>query len=146
MARERAKLTEKQERILIQCQLMGLTPRDMQQISNRLIALQKEREYKDEVAAAVDGLSWAKTKNGWQITDSHGKVFECVKKSKSNRGYYDRGYSWDVTIGKPGTRFKTKVIRDVGFYVNPYITGKLCPENSKDLLALLSGIQKGRIS
>lgn len=146
MARERAKLTEKQERILVQCQLMGLTPQDMQQISNRLIALQKEREYKEEVAEAVNNLSWSSTKNGWQIVDQNGKTFECVKKLKSNRNYYDRRYSWDVTIDKPGTRYKTKTIRDVGFYMNPYIPAKLCPENSKDLLALLSGIQKGRIS
>ena len=76
MARERAKLTEKQERILVQCQLMGLTPQDMQQISNRLIALQKEREYKEEVAEAVNNLSWSSTKNGWQIVDQNGKTFE----------------------------------------------------------------------
>lgn len=146
MPRERAKLSEKQERILVQCQLMGLTPSDMQQISNRLIALQKEREYKDEVAEAVNGLTWTATKKGWLITDQQGKRFECVKKVKPNRNYFDRRYSWDVTIDKPGTRYKAKTIRDVGFYKNPYIPAKLCPENNKDLFALLSGIQKGRIS
>ena len=44
MTRVRAKLTDKQERILVQAQLMGLTPRDMTQISNRVVALQKEAE------------------------------------------------------------------------------------------------------
>ena len=34
MTRVRSPLTEKQERILVQCQLMGLTTRDMTQISN----------------------------------------------------------------------------------------------------------------
>ena len=53
MARERAKLSDKQERILVQCQLMGLTPSDMTQISNRLVALERERGFKADIAEAV---------------------------------------------------------------------------------------------
>ncbi len=146
--RERAKLSDKQERILVQCQLMGLTPRDMQQISNRLIALQKEAEWRKEIADHSAGLVWSKTTNGWKVTDSQGKTFVCDKvwKSRGSRSYYERPYGWDINISKPGTRFKSKDIKDVSVYVDPYIPARLCPEKSKDLYSLIVAIHKGRVS
>ncbi len=149
MARERAKLTDKQERILVQCQLMGLTPRDMQQISNRLIALQKESEWRKEIAETSAGSTWTRSDKGWQVTDSQGKIFDCTKviRSRSNRSWYsDSHYGWNIEISKPGTRFKNKSIKDVTVYVDPYIPARLCPENSKDLYSLLTAIHRGRIS
>ena len=71
MARERAKLTDKQERILVQCQLMGLTTRDMTQISNRLVALERERAFKADIAEAVADKTWTKVDKGWQIVDTN---------------------------------------------------------------------------
>jgi hypothetical protein len=44
MARGRAALTDKEERILIQAQLMGLSTASMVKIGNRLKALEQERE------------------------------------------------------------------------------------------------------
>ena len=58
MPRGRKALTDKQERILVQCQLMGLTTADMVQISNRLRALDKEREFKSRVNEFASGFTW----------------------------------------------------------------------------------------
>ena len=145
MARERAKLSEKQERILVQCQLMGLTPRDMQQISNRLIALQKESEWRKEVADVSAGMSWEKTDKGWKIVDSQGKTFVFAK-ANNKISRWDNNRRWDVEVSKPGTRFKVKQIKDVNVYIDPYITARVCPDNSKELFGLLNSVFKGRIS
>lgn len=147
MARERAKLSEKQERILIQCQLMGLTPKDMQQISNRLIALEREAAWKREIEEASHSMTWGKSEKGWIITTDDGRVFDCkrVKKDRS-RNWYDRSSSsWDVEITKPTTRFKPKQIKDVGVYVDQYIPARMCPDNSKDLYGLVLAIHNGRV-
>lgn len=148
MARERAKLTDKQERILVQAQLMGLTPHDMQQISNRLIALEKEATWKREVAAACQDLHIGKSDKGWIITDNDGKIYNCVKvpKARNSRSWYESNSNWEVHISKPTTRFKERTVKDVAIYVDQYIPARLCPENNKELYGLMLGIKNGRIS
>ena len=148
MARERAKLTDKQERILVQCQLMGLTTRDMTQISNRLVALEKEREFRAEISDAAADKTWTKTDNGWRIVDSQGRVYEChkVKRSSRHQSYWDHSiYSWDVNISGKDKRFKSKKLSDITVHIDHGITSRICPENSKDLYSLLKGIKNGRI-
>lgn len=150
MARERAKLTDKQERILVQCQLMGLTTRDMTQISNRLVALEREREWLADINDSAAGCTWTqKGTKGWTIVDTDGKTYECKghKKSSRSQSYWDRAiYAWDVKITKPGTRMKEKTLSDVTVHVDPYVTARICPENSKDLYSLLKAIKNKRIS
>lgn len=149
MARERAKLTDKQERILVQCQLMGLTTRDMTQISNRLVALEREARQKQEIGEATQGMTWVKVDKGWRITDSHGRVYDCrkVKVNKRHQSYWDRQvYAWDVEISGKDKRYKTKNLKEVTVSIDYQITAKLCPENSKELYALLNGIRVGKIS
>lgn len=149
MARERAKLSDKQERILVQCQLMGLTPSDMTQISNRLVALEKERAFKADIAEAVGDKTWTKMVNGWRIMDSQGRVYECQKAKPGKRHpcYWDRQvFAWDVKISGRDKRFKEKMLSDITVHIEHGITGRICPENSKELYALLKGIKNGRIS
>ena len=149
MARERAKLTDKQERILVQCQLMGLTTRDMTQISNRLVALEKEREFLSEISDAVAGKTWTKIDKGWTIVDSQGRVYECRKSKpgKRHQSYWDRQvFVWDVAISGKDKRFKSKMLSDITVHIDHGITARICPENSKELYALLKGIKSGRIS
>jgi hypothetical protein len=150
MARERAKLTDKQERILVQCQLMGLTTRDMTQISNRLVALEKEREWRADIDNAASGCTWEKLKvHGWKITASDGKIYECTRhvKSKRSQSYWDRSvYAWNINVSKPGTRFKGKILQDITFHIDPYVTARICPENSKELYGLLKAIKNGRMN
>ena len=150
MARDRAKLTDKQERILVQCQLMGLTTRDMTQISNRLVALEREREWLRDIDESKADCEWQRVgTTGWVITHRDGKIYTCTpyKKSNKQQSYWDRSiYAWDVKINKPGTRFKEKVLSDVTLYVDRNVTARICPENSKELYGLLSAIKNKRIS
>jgi len=149
MARERAKLTDKQERILVQCQLMGLTTRDMTQISNRLVALEREREFKAAIAEATADKTWTKVDKGWTIIDSSGRTYECCKAKigKRHQSYWDRQvFAWDIAISGPDKRYKAKTLRDITVHIDHGITGRICPENSKELYALLKGIKNGRIS
>jgi len=149
MARERAKLTDKQERILVQCQLMGLTTRDMTQISNRLVALEREREFKSDIADATADKTWTRISLGWRIVDSSGRVYECqkAKPGKRHQSYWDRQvFVWDVAISGKDKRFKAKTLSDITVHIDHGITARICPENSKELYALLKAIKNGRIS
>lgn len=149
MARERAKLTDKQERILVQCQLMGLTTRDMTQISNRLVALEKERGFLSDIADATADKTWTRISLGWRIVDSSGRVYECqkAKPGKRHQSYWDRQvFVWDVAISGKDKRFKAKTLSDITVHIDHGITARICPENSKELYALLKAIKNGRIS
>lgn len=141
MARGRAKLTEKQERILIQAQLMGLTPRDMQQISNRLIALQKEADEIKKIGETTQGYSWIKTSNGtWNVTTPDGYLCEFSKGSSGKRSYWERTKDYTVKVTKPGTAFKPRQMKK-GIGVRDEWIAKLCPEKSKELYALICWAQ-----
>lgn len=138
MSRTRAKLSDKQERILVQCQLMGLTPRDMQQISNRLIALQKEAKLKSEISQTIEGYSWIKNdKNSWTITTPEGYVCKFGRALKNNSFRWDNSKDYPLSITKPGTVFKTRVIQKNSVSLNHDWRAKFCPENSKELLGMI---------
>jgi hypothetical protein len=146
MARQRAALSEKQERILVQCQLMGLTTADMIQISNRLKALEVERDLICEVDAVKQGCSWEPIPKGWRITARDGRIFDCKVANKTkSRSYWETTLGdWDVDITKPGTRFKPKMIIGAPLYAGDNIKKTLCPENSKELFYLLKQIHYKR--
>lgn len=137
MPRERAKLTDKQERILVQAQLMGLTPRDMQQIGNRLVALKKEAEDKAEISESISGYSWTKDKDHWVITTPEGYVVKFIKGKTGRSSYYHHSWDYHVTIDKPGTAFKTRRIQKNSINIRQDWRSRLCPENSKELYAMI---------
>ena len=137
MARGRAKLTEKQERILIQAQLMGLTPQDMQRISNRLIALQKEADEIKKIGENIQGFSWIKTDKGtWNVTTPDGYLCEFSKGNSGKRSYWERTKDYKVKVTKPGTAFKPRNFTK-GISIRDGWTARLCPEGSKELYALI---------
>ena len=137
MPRERAKLTDKQERILVQAQLMGLTPSDMQKVSNRLIALQKEAEDKREIAETIEGYSWTKDKLSWVVTTPDGYVVKFVKGKTGKSGYYHQSWDYHISIDKPGTAFKTRRLQKNSINILQEWRSKLCPENSKELYGMI---------
>ena len=143
MARERSKLTDKQERILVQAQLMGLTPRDMQQISNRLIAIQKEAADKLEIQKVIEGYSWTKNdKDSWTITTSDGYVCKFGKCGKGKGHYWETLKEYPITITKPGTAFKTRVLQKKQVSIRDDWRAKLCPENSKELYGMIKWVSQ----
>ena len=149
MPRGRKQLTDKQERILIQCQLMGLTTADLVTISNRLKALDIEREFKAKVAEATAGFSWTvKNKREFTITDQAGHVYEVKCYSDySNRDWNHRGSDYaKITVSKPGTRFKTRTVSDhkITNSWNDTEIVSACPEGSKYLYRVMRDIKSGR--
>ncbi len=144
MARGRAKLSDKQERILVQAQLMGLTARDMQQIGNRLMALKKEAEDKAEIADTIAGFSWTQIKDetrkdekGWCVDTPDGYRIDAFRIKRGTGGWDSYNWTFDFRITKPGTRFNTRVIKDKKLYI-PYDWKKgQMPDESKELYAII---------
>lgn len=149
MPRGRKKLTDKQERILIQCQLMGLTTADLVTISNRLKAIDKENEFRAQVSEVTAGFSWKiKNKREFTITGREGHVYDvkCTR-DYSRRSWNDLNHDYAViTVSKPGTRFKTHTISDHRLnkdWADDEVIG-ICPEGSKYLYRVMRDIKKGK--
>lgn len=140
MARERTPLTEKEERILVQAQLMGLSTASMVKIGNRLRALEKEREAVAELNDAVHGFSWegVQTANNLSVVTPKGYTVTATR-STGGKSYW-RHYNWyyEVVISKPGTRFKERRIDGVELRVDYNWKKKHMPANSKELYALIN--------
>jgi hypothetical protein len=149
MPRGRKPLSEKQERVLVQCQLMGLTTADLVTISNRLKALDVEREFKSRVSEVIEGFTWnIKDKRNFTVTDRAGTVYECkCYADYSSRDWTMRGRDFaKITITRPGTRQKPKIISDHRI-VNPWNDPEIvsvCPEGSKYLYRVMRDIKSGR--
>lgn len=136
MARGRVALTDKEEKILLQAQLMGLGTASMVKISNRLKALEKERDDRIDVAEAVGQKTWEKTTKGWNIKTEEGFLFEYVK-IKAERLWSTYTVIWDLRLTKPGTRFKVRHFKNKKSYAQNDWRAKDCPAGSKDLYSLI---------
>jgi|688.fasta_scaffold02866_9 hypothetical protein len=139
MPRGRAKLTEKQERILIQAQLMGLTPQDMQRISNRLIALQKEAEEIRSINEVTQGYTWDEVvrNDHFKISTPEGYVVEAVRGKKGKTHWNSFSWDYDITITKPGTRFKARRYKNKTLTCDYDWKKSLMPAQSKELYSLI---------
>ena len=150
MAKERKKLSDKLERIMVQAQLMGLTTADMITISNRMRALEREREQRVEVDAVASRFTWVPhPTKGWIITDSDdGKVYHVTNRTLDyNSRHWNAGPAirYDITVEKPGTRFHPFTKKD--FRVNPPadMPARIMPDNNKELYSILTNIKRGHI-
>lgn len=139
MARSRAKLSDKEEKILVQAQLMGLTTESMVRIGNRLRALDKERKDKAAIAAACHGITQEKLDDkGWKITVSSGHVLAFTPAKKNGKAWTGwQSKFWNIAVTKPGTRYTPKEIEARDVYQDYTIPNRLCPENSRELYSLI---------
>jgi len=145
MARTRAALSDKQERILVQCQLMGLTTSDMTQISNRLKALDTEREFLHKVKEVSNGMVGTQlSDNLYEIADSSGKKYQFALQARNMRGWGYATNTWNVTVSKPGTRMATKEFHKIDINSNNEVIARLCPQQSKIMFSLMTAIYNGR--
>lgn len=145
MARERVALTDKEEKILIQAQLMGLSTGSMIKIGNRLKALELERDRKAEINQVVSEYTYKEKadKKGWEVTEKDGKVWHFTNKRKTRKGNWSSipELYFDITVEKPGTRFHLRVSKAQRVYISDdWGPAKLMPENNKELYAILRGI------
>jgi hypothetical protein len=139
MPRSRAALTDKEERILVQAQLMGLSTASMVKIGNRLKALEQER---DEIARINDvcqgfGFSEKPNQERLEVTtpDGHTIVATRGKKGTSRWNYF--AWSYDITVSKPGTRFKSRTYKNREVRCDYDWKKKLMPAKSKELYGLI---------
>jgi hypothetical protein len=150
MARERAKLTDKEEKILVQAQLMGLTTASMVKIGNRLKALEHEREVKAEIDTVTSQFSYKQKegKLGWEITTSDGHVWHFTNRHYNSRNVgwnYKKTISYTICLEKPGTRFQPRVSKNHELYISDdWGPAKFMPEKSKELYAMMRGITNNR--
>lgn len=149
MPRGRKQLTDKQERILVQCQLMGLTTADLVTISNRLKALDIERAFKALVSEITHGFTWTcKNKREFTLSDSAGYVYEVKVLSDYSRNSWNQQCHdfANVVVSKPGTRFKNRSVSAHplrGLWEDNEIVNA-CPEGNKFLFRMMRDIKKGR--
>ena len=146
MPRGRKQLTDKQERILVQCQLMGLTTADLVTISNRLVALDREREFKQVVSNVSADFTWtAKDKRNFTLVHKDGRVFDVtiVRDHRSHHTYEDVAR---VRVSKPGTRFKERTVSGHKLSNNwdPTEIASACPDGNKWIFRTMRDIQRGR--
>lgn len=149
MARERAKLTDKEEKILIQAQLMGLSTASMVKIGNRLKALEHERELKARVDNITSKYTFSPIEGGWQIVDKNGLHYDFTNRmvNYSNRISWGsrKEICWDVKINKPGTRYVERVGKRQVIHTGDEYPARLCPEKSKELLGMMRIIERGTL-
>jgi hypothetical protein len=143
MPRSRVALSDKEERILVQAQLMGLTTASMVKIGNRLRALEKEREEIARIDQTCQGFSWAGTQTAEHIivTDPSGYVIEATRGRKGTSRWHQYSWSYDITVTKPGTRFKTRTYKDRDLSCDYDWKKKLMPAKSKELYSLIRWVK-----
>lgn len=138
MARGRASLTEKEERILIQAQLMGLSTASMIKIGNRLRALEKEREEIARIESDIAGYTWDEPAAGkLKIIMPDGHVVEAVRGKKGNSHWHHFSWKYDIVITKPGTKFKPRTFKDKDIVCDYDWKKRLMPAKSKELYGLI---------
>lgn len=148
MARERAKLTDKEEKILVQAQLMGLSTSSMVKIGNRLKALERERELKANVDAITSNYTLTAITGGWRIVDRSGLQYDFTNRmvSYGRSGWGNRKeIQWDVRINKPGTRYVERVGKRQVIHISDEYPARLCPEKSKEVFGMMRTIQRGTL-
>lgn len=149
MPRERVKLTDKEERILVQCQLMGMTTASMTKISNRLRALDQERDNIAAVNHAVAEYQWRPVSEefrkpgyrDYEIVGPEGHVYLCSYGGKRDQNWMSETYVWDVKVTKPGTRFRPRYRKDfrVTYYDN--YPKRILPDKNSALYALIKSLK-----
>lgn len=142
MSRGRAALTEKEERILIQAQLMGLSTSSMIKIGNRLKALEKEKNDIDNINDLISGHTWVKIGNDWIITSPDGYVFKFVNPFIESTTWYSFHVQFDVNISKPGSNFKSRTFKQKKVSIPRDLKKRLCPEKSKELYSCIFWIKQ----
>lgn len=152
MARERVKLTDKEEKILIQAQLMGLSTASMVKIGNRLKAIEKESQYKaDSDTMSSKFTAWKKLdEKGWELTYNDGRVFVFSNRSKEyrNNGWNHKPQiKFDIGVTKPGTKFhpRSKLAVTVPMHSEWWGPAKFMPEKSKELYGIMRMINDGQL-
>lgn len=139
MTRGRAQLTDKEQRILVQAQLMGLSTANMVKIGNRLKAVEKEQETRQWVDEQCRDYTWDTPANRdlLKVTLSDGTAVQAVKGVKGNNHWAAFSWKYTITVTAPGQKSKPKVYHDRELVCNYEWLKRLMPAQSKELFSLI---------
>jgi len=139
MPRGRAALTDKEERILVQAQLMGLSTQSMVKIGNRLRALEQERDEIARINDTCQGFVWAdnQTADKLSVTTPDGHVIEATRGSKGRTSWNHFVWNYTIKVTKPGTRFRARTYKNKELRCDYDWKKKLMPAKSKELYSLI---------
>jgi hypothetical protein len=142
MPRSRAALSDKEERILVQAQLMGLSTQSMVKIGNRLKALEQEREEIRRIDQATQGFTWVEPKSNDSLTVSFdGYTIEATRGQKGQSRWDHFSWSYDIKVTKPGTRFKPRYYKNKELRCEYDWKKRLMPGKSKELYSLMRWVK-----
>jgi hypothetical protein len=138
MPRSRVALSDKEERILVQAQLMGLSTQSMVKIGNRLKALEQEREEIRRIDHTTQGFTWEEPKSNSSLTVSFdGYTIEATRGRKGKGRWSHFLWSYDITVTKSGTRFKPRHYKNKELRCDYNWKKRLLPGKSKELYSLI---------
>ncbi len=139
MPRTRASLTDKEEKILVQAQLMGLSTTSMVKIGNRLKALEKEREDIAYINDTIQGYSWPDklSPEKLSVTTPDGYLVEAERGVKGNSRWDSFSWEYTIKVTKPGTRFKARTYKKKTLHCSYDWKKRLMPGSLKELYSLI---------
>jgi hypothetical protein len=115
----------------------------MIKIGNRLRALEQEREAIDRINETCQGFSFSETIDSERIevTTPEGQVIVADRGKKGNSRWDHFSWSYDITVAKPGTRFKTRIYKNRELRCEYDWKKKLMPAKSKELYSLIRWVK-----
>jgi len=145
MPRGRTALTDKEERILVQAQLMGLSTQSMVKIGNRLKALEQEREEIARIDETCQGFEWDEPASNEKLTVRYeGYVIEATRTNKGDSRWNYFSWKYNIKITKPGTRYKSRSLRNQELICDYDWKKRLMPGKFKELYALIRLVKSHR--
>ena len=142
MARKKTQLSEQEQKIIVQAQLMGLTVENMTRIANRLRAIEKEKHTTAWIQDTVTGVTWkdlSEEVNGY-VTCEKWQVFD---NNSDRSAIYTRNlghYNWRVQTFKGDT--KQNEFRASIYEHTIKLYKRQCPEESPNLVLAINHFKK----
>lgn len=138
MPTERAPLTDKEQRIMVQAQLMGLSTASMVKIGNRLRAIEQEQREINDINESINGYTWDRPFKPARIVINapDGTRIEAVPTNKSAHHWYFYTYVCNITVISPDNN-KVKEYKNISLHCHKGWRKKLMPNNSKELYAAI---------
>jgi len=143
MARGRVALTDKEERILVQAQLMGLSTASMIKIGNRLRALEQEREAMARINETCQGFIFSETQTAdlLTVTTPDGMTVVATRGARGKSRWNQYSWTYTINVSKPGTRFKSRTYKDRDLSCDYDWKKRLMPAKSKELYSLIRWVK-----
>lgn len=142
MARKKTQLSEQEQKIMVQAQLMGLTVKNMTRIANRLRAIEKEKYTTAWIQDTVTGVAWknlSEKVNGY-VTCEKWQVFDNNSDHSAIYTGNSDHYIWRVQTFKGDT--KQNEFRASVHDSTIKLYKRQCPDGSPNLVLAINHFKK----